>query len=195
VRTLRGLQELRATQDSTSLLSLVLRQTRAELVFMRNHLWRTTLAGSPFVPSVARWAMYRVSGLRVATPNVREQCVMHNSHVSIGKGTFLSRAAFFEGSGQVSLGEQCQVGPECTFLTSHHDVRKGDDRLKIALPHSRDVTIGDRVWVGARVTFLPGCSVDSDTVVAAGAVVSGHLESGWVYGGVPARRIAAVPAE
>ena len=186
------LQSFRATQSRDSLVSTVLRQARTELVFMRNHLWRTTLAGSAFVPSIIRWGMYRISGLMIETPNVREHCVMHNSHVAVGKGTYLSRAAFFEGGGQVVIGEQCQLGPECTFLTSHHDVVMMQEHVTIEPPEPRGLTVGDRVWVGARVTFLPGCTVDDDVVIAAGAVVSGHLETGWIYGGVPARKIARI---
>ena len=51
------------------------------------------------------------------------------------------------------------------------------------------MTIGDRVWLGARVLVLPGAVIEPDVVVAAGAVVAGRLESHGLYAGVPARRI------
>jgi acetyltransferase-like isoleucine patch superfamily enzyme len=47
--------------------------------------------------------------------------------------------------------------------------------------------------VGSRSTFLPGSSTDDDVVVAAGSVVHGHLEHGWIYGGVPAKKIKPIP--
>jgi maltose O-acetyltransferase len=119
---------------------------------------------------------------------------MHNSFLEISRGTYVSHACSFEGSGRIVIGEQCQIGPECAFLTSHHDTTIINGRLSIARPVPRDIVIGPRVWVGARVTFLPGSVVDGDAVVAAGAVVSGRLESGWIYGGIPAKKLRPVMA-
>jgi maltose O-acetyltransferase len=84
------------------------------------------------------------------------------------------------------------VGPECAFLTSHHNITMPHGRLVIGRPVFRDITIGARVWIGFRSTFLPGSSVEDDVVIAAGAVVSGHLSRGWIYGGVPARKIRPI---
>jgi maltose O-acetyltransferase len=159
---------------------------------IRNHFFRTTLAGSPFIPYFFRWGLYRIMGLRIYTPYVREQCVMHNRYLEIGPKAFVNRGCLFEGSGRIVIGERARIGPQCTFLTSHHDVAMIDDQLAIASPMARDIVIGARVWVGGRTTFLPGSSVEDDVVIAAGAVVSGHLTKGWIYGGIPAKRIRIV---
>jgi acetyltransferase-like isoleucine patch superfamily enzyme len=182
----------RAVPESRSAIQTIAVETRTELRRIRNHFFRTTLAGSPLVPNLLRWALYRATGLRILSPNIREQCIMHNSFLEISRGTFVSRACSFEGSGRIAIGEQCQIGPDCAFLTSHHDTAIIDDRLTIARSMPRDIVIGPRVWVGARVMFLPGSVVDGDAVVAAGAVVSGHLERGWIYGGVPATKLRPV---
>jgi maltose O-acetyltransferase len=57
------------------------------------------------------------------------------------------------------------------------------------MPSYHGVRIGDRCWIGARATILPGVSIGDGTVVAAGAVVTKDCEPGAVYGGVPARRL------
>jgi maltose O-acetyltransferase len=51
------------------------------------------------------------------------------------------------------------------------------------------VRIGDRCWIGARATILPGVSIGDGTVVAAGAVVTKDCEPDALYAGVPARRL------
>jgi maltose O-acetyltransferase len=48
------------------------------------------------------------------------------------------------------------------------------------------------VWMGARVTVLPGVTVGDGCVIAAGAVVTKDCEPGGVYAGLPARRIRSV---
>ena len=160
-----------------------------EIQHIREHIVYNTLASSPLIPKPLRWCLYRIGGLKIHSPNVAEQCVMHNRFITIGKGVFVNRACYFEGPGRITIGEDSQVGPQCTFLTSHHDASMAGEKLLIAKPIPRDIVIGARVWIGGRSTFLPGSSVEDDVVVAAGAVVSGHLTRGWVYGGVPAKRI------
>ena len=175
---------------------LTLRAVRAEgwqeFRRIRNHLVQNTLAGSPLIPKPLRWCLYRISGLKIYSPNVAEQCVMHNGSLKIARGVFVNRECYFEGRGRIMIGEDCQIGPQCMFLTSHHDASMVDGRLRIAKPVPRDVVIGARVWIGARATFLPGSSVDDDVVIAAGAVVNGHLSHGWLYAGVPAKKIRPI---
>ena len=183
-----------AAPDESSILSAMMMAGKVELRRISNHMLRTTLAGSPLLPSPLRWVFYRALGLRIYSPNVREQCVMHNSYLEIRRGAFVNRGCFFEGSGRIVIGERCQIGPQCTFFTSHHDAQLLGDELTVAHPVPRDIVIGARVWVGGCCTFLPGCYVDDDVVIAAGAVVSGHLHRGWVYGGVPAKQISRIPA-
>jgi acetyltransferase-like isoleucine patch superfamily enzyme len=60
---------------------------------------------------------------------------------------------------------------------------QGDDQS------SRDVLIGDDVWIGAGAVLLPGARVGNGAVIAAGAVVNATVPEYEIWGGVPARRI------
>jgi maltose O-acetyltransferase len=86
---------------------------------------------------------------------------------------------------------------EVLIVTSDHPLEAETGHWQRATT-PRPVTIGDRVWIGARAIICPGATIDSDVVVAAGAVVAGHLEAGGIYGGVPAKRlgnrVVGVPA-
>jgi acetyltransferase-like isoleucine patch superfamily enzyme len=52
---------------------------------------------------------------------------------------------------------------------------------------NKGIVIGNNVWIGAKVTFLDGCKIGNNSVVAAGAVVSGVFPDNVVIGGVPAK--------
>ncbi|UXH77652.1 acyltransferase [Roseateles amylovorans] len=86
---------------------------------------------------------------------------------------------------QLAIGNDVAIGPglmlfcESNAPTAHGLFREQYER--------GDVRIGSNVFIGARVTVLPGSVIEDDVVVAAHALVRGHLASGWVYGGVPAR--------
>lgn len=49
------------------------------------------------------------------------------------------------------------------------------------------VRIGDDVWIGARVTILPGADIGNGSVIGAGSVVCGKIPPMAVAAGNPAR--------
>ena len=51
------------------------------------------------------------------------------------------------------------------------------------------IKIGNDVWLGCGVRVLSGSVIEDRVIVAAGAVVKGNLESGYLYGGVPVRKL------
>lgn len=152
------------------------------------HLVRNVIGGSHFLPRVVRFVVYRLAGLRFETPDIAAGQRIYNRNIRIGRQTSVSRACSFEGGGLVDIGEHCMIGPEVSFITTTHS---GDGSGGVRRrPVTRDVTVGDHVWIGARAVLLPGAVVGDGCVIAAGAVVTGTCEPGFVYGGVPARRIA-----
>ena len=54
------------------------------------------------------------------------------------------------------------------------------------------IRIGNNVYIGMNAIILPDVVVADNVIIAAGAVVTKNLESGWVYGGVPAKKIETV---
>ncbi len=56
------------------------------------------------------------------------------------------------------------------------------------------IRIGNNVYIGLNAIILPNVTVADNVIIAAGAIVTRDLESGWVYGGVPARQIETVEA-
>ena len=54
------------------------------------------------------------------------------------------------------------------------------------------VKIGNRVFVGANVTVLPGVEIGDDVVIGAGSVVTHDIPSGSVAAGNPARVISTL---
>jgi acetyltransferase-like isoleucine patch superfamily enzyme len=57
------------------------------------------------------------------------------------------------------------------------------------------IIIGKGSWIGAGSIILYGTVIEPLCVVAAGSVVKGHLESGWIYGGIPAKKIKRIFGE
>lgn len=91
------------------------------------------------------------------------------------------------GSGAVTIGDHVRFGPEVLILTQNHRYRGAG-----AVPYDeyfdlKPVRIGDCVWIGARVTLLPGATVGEGAIIQAGAVVHGEIPACAIAGGNPAK--------
>lgn len=53
----------------------------------------------------------------------------------------------------------------------------------------KSIRIGRHVWLGARTTILKGSDIAPDSVIAAGAIVSGKIPANVIAGGIPAKTI------
>lgn len=53
--------------------------------------------------------------------------------------------------------------------------------------YSKDIIIGNQVWLGQRVTLLGGAQIGTGSIVGTSAVVSGRFGGHQVIVGVPAR--------
>jgi len=65
---------------------------------------------------------------------------------------------------------------------------------KVTIGHNAIVhgcTIKDRVLIGMGAVVLDNCIIESDSIIAAGAVVTmgTHVKSGEIYAGVPAKKV------
>lgn len=106
------------------------------------------------------------------------------SGVSIGAHSIINRDVLLDGRSGLRIGDNVSISEGSLLLTLEHDLNAPAFDWRGA-----PVVIGDRVFLGARSTVLPGVTVGDGAVVAAGAVVTRDIESFTIVGGVPARLI------
>lgn len=92
--------------------------------------------------------------------------------------------------GTVTIGDDVMIGPRCVIV-SHEHIYDDDGRPMNTQGMAPDmpVLIGNDVWLGVGVTLLPGVHIGDGAVVAAGGVVTSHVDPGVIVGGVPAKPI------
>ena len=91
--------------------------------------------------------------------------------------------------GPVSIGNHVNLAQGITVTALNHnftDISKRIDEQGIS---TKQVTIGDDVWIGANAVILPGVTIGRHVVVAAGAVVTKDVPDNSIVGGVPAKVI------
>ena len=92
--------------------------------------------------------------------------------------------------GPLDIGSNVMMGPDVIIMTSIHNTANVDlpMRQQGFLPNKK-VTIGDDVWIGARVIILPGVTIGKGVIIGAGAVVTRDVPEYTVVAGVPAKVI------
>ncbi|MFJ7997017.1 sugar O-acetyltransferase [Streptomyces sp. NPDC096310] len=116
--------------------------------------------------------------------------VDYGSNITIGARTFVNYHLTALDVAPITIGEDCQIGPNVQLLTPTHPVEPlpRRDKLEAALP----ITIGDNVWLGGGAVVCPGVNIGDNSVIGAGAVVTRDIPANVVAVGNPARPIRTV---
>lgn len=92
--------------------------------------------------------------------------------------------------GDCTIGDYVMMGPDVVIITRNHAF----DRTDIPMMHQgfeeeRPVVIGNDVWIGERVTILPGVHVGEGAILAAGSIITKDVPDYAIVAGVPAKII------
>lgn len=143
--------------------------------------------------TVRHWWYRRVLGMNLAKSAsvlmgayiyVRGRGSPDRPDISIGEHSVINQGCSLDGRGGLRIGRNVSVSPGVWILTAGHDPDDPGFRYVVA-----PTVIGDYAWLGSRALILPGVSIGTGAVVAAGAVVSRDVPDYAVVGGVPAREI------
>lgn len=125
--------------------------------------------------------------------------LLSTSHFSkYGKGLIMgSNSAIgdfthFGAPGGIEIGNDVIMGSYISFHSENHNFSDTTKLIREQGVNSKGIKLGNNIWVGAKVTFLDGCEVGDNSVVAAGAVVIGKFPANSIIGGVPAKVIKTI---
>lgn len=105
--------------------------------------------------------------------------------LEIGDGVFVNFGCSISAHTLVHIGNGCLIGQYSIILDCDYHELGGTD----GHGRSRPIVIGDRVWMGARVTVLKGVTIGAGTVIGAGSVVTRDIPPGVLAAGVPAMAV------
>lgn len=91
--------------------------------------------------------------------------------------------------GPVRIGNNVNLAQGITVTALNHNFDDTTKRIDQQGVSTKAVTINDDVWIGANAVVLPGVTIGTHSVVAAGAVVSKDVPPYTIVAGVPAKVI------
>lgn len=110
-----------------------------------------------------------------------------HQNLIIGKGSIIGDKAILDARNGIIIGENVNFSTGVQIWTEQH--RHDDPWFGINDDVSCCVKIGNRAWVGPRVTILHSVTVGEGAVIAAGAVVTKDVEPFTIVAGIPAKAI------
>lgn len=148
------------------------------LSILRNQIQRIRRAY--YTARVKRTVKFVGKGLRVNFKSYVTSNTVLGNNVNFNGMTI-------RGAGKVVIGDNFHSGTNCLMLTDIHDYDHGD-----AIPYgstyiSKDITIGDNVWLGSHVIILGGVTIGEGAIIQAGSTVVSDVPDFAICGGHPAR--------
>jgi acetyltransferase-like isoleucine patch superfamily enzyme len=112
--------------------------------------------------------------------------------LKIGNNSAVGQFTQFGAAGGIEIGTDVIMGSYISFHSENHNFKDNTKLIREQGVTSKGIKIGNNVWVGAKATFLDGCVVGNNSVVAAGAVVNGIYPDNSIIGGIPAKVIKSI---
>lgn len=175
---------------------LLLARTRARMLadkFNRTRAWniptRTRIIKKLF-PNGAEGTFFE--------PNIRTE---YGFNVRFGKNFYMNFDCQLLDVAPIEIGDNVMFGPRVTVATPMHPFVAEERAINTYedgehdWEYARPVKIGDNVWVASSVTICGGVTIGSDTVIAAGSVVTRDIPSGVLAAGVPCKPIRPITDE
>lgn len=142
------------------------------------------LLASAWISSGMRVGLLRAFGARVGQGVVIKPAVQvkYPWHLELGDHCWIGEHAWIDNLTAVRIGANCCVSQGAYFCTGNHNWSDPAFGLRIA-----PILLGEGAWAGAKSILLPGTTLGSYAVAAAGSVISGTVPEFHIFAGNPAR--------
>ncbi|MDF2836060.1 MAG: hypothetical protein K0Q63_1700 [Paenibacillus sp.] len=122
-----------------------------------------------------------------AKPFPSSVSVSKGARLTIGDNVFFNYGLDIGCTSSITIGSHTIIGPMVNMIdTNFHPVDAQDHGT------AKPIVIGDNVWVGRGAVILPGVSIGSGAVVAAGSIVTRDIPPAVLAGGTPAKALREI---
>lgn len=109
----------------------------------------------------------------------------HGHRIKLGHKVFMNYNCVILDCGEVSIGDNVLIGPNCQLYTPEHPFDAVARRQPVE--HAKPISIGDDTWLGGNVTVCPGVKIGKRCIIGAGSVVTHDIPDDVVAAGNPCR--------
>lgn len=96
--------------------------------------------------------------------------------VSIGDNCFMNDSCSINCQKKIAIGKNVIFGQNVMLFDHDHDYKNDINNFI-----SKEIIIGNNVWIGANVTILKGVKIGNNVVIGAGAIVTKDIDDDSVF--------------
>ena len=128
---------------------------------------------------------------------VGEECEIHpfsmimsyGGSIKIGNRCSLNPFSILYGHGGLTIGDNVRIAAHVVIIPANHRIPVKGESFSDSGINSEGITISNNVWVGAGAKILDGVQIGSNSIIAAGSVVTADVPENVTVAGVPAKII------
>ncbi|MBR9754207.1 MAG: acyltransferase [Gammaproteobacteria bacterium] len=109
--------------------------------------------------------------------------------LNIGDNVSIHENCYIDAIGDIIIGDDVSIAHNSSLISFEHTWTNPNIPIKYNRLAMKKVSIANDVWIGCGVRVLGGTIIHTRSILAAGCVAKGNLVSGYVYGGIPAKKI------
>jgi len=111
--------------------------------------------------------------------------------LSIGNNVYIANFCSFILNGDISIGNEVLLGPNCVVSSGNHVFDGNSFRYEKA--SIKSVIIADACWISANCTIIGGSVLPERSILAAGSVLLKKYEiKNSIYAGIPATFLKSI---
>ncbi len=138
----------------------------------------------PFADSIiTRWERARILGFGKGSSIFDSSIVLGD--VKVGEGTWIGPFTVLDGSGTLSIGNNCSISAGVQIYT--HDSISRDTLGHLKEVEKSPVQIGNHTYIGPNSVIARGVTIGDRCVIGTNSFVNINLPSGSKAWGVPCR--------
>lgn len=115
---------------------------------------------------------------------VNDGVLIMGRRCGIANGCFVTA-----GAGNTLIGDNFICGPNVNIVCGHYNHTEKNKHLEDQGMHSKGITIGDNVWIGAGSTVTDGAVIGNNTIIVANSLVNRRYPDDVILQGAPAKVI------
>ena len=135
-----------------------------------------------------------MSGARISLKSIvrSNTFILNPNNLIMGNNSTIGSNSEIFNSTNFYIGDNVDIGTQFYINTDNHTFDSPKKFLSKQGVISSEIIIGSDIWIGARVTILAGVKINDRVIVGACSLINKDLESGYIYAGVPAKKIRKI---
>lgn len=118
--------------------------------------------------------------------------IVSPNNLRIGNNVSIHENCYIDASGKILIGDNVSIAHGTSLISFNHTYKDKTTPIKEQPLEFKKIIINDNCWIGCKCVILPGVTINSNSIVAAGAIVTKTYPDSVIIGGNPAKIIKTI---